>query len=140
VIRAEVSVMRLGLRDVVAALLVAAIIAPYAGLLLRGRVPYVESVQMMAAVALVLGTAAFLIADHISLATIVGRAEVYLALLTFAIGVTTMALAPTAAGQPLLGAFVTGILLTWGIQLLDHAGYAPRPRDPAAGRRNRNVR
>ena len=132
--------MRLGLRDVVAALLVAAIIAPYAGLLLRGGVPYVESVQMMAAVALVLGTAAFLIADHISLATVIGRVGVCLALLTFALGVTTMALALTAAGQPLLDAFVTGILLTWGIQLLDHAGYAPRSCDPAAGRRNRNVR
>jgi hypothetical protein len=37
-----------------------------------------------------------------------------------------LVLAATAAGQLLLGAFVTGIVVTWGTQLLDHAGYASR--------------
>ena len=118
--------MRLGFRDVVAALLVAGIIAPYAGLLLLGRAPYVENVRTMAAVALVMAVAAFMIADHVSRATVLGRVEVGLALLSLALGVSTMALGATAAGQLLLGAFVTGIVVTWGVQLLDHAGYALR--------------
>jgi hypothetical protein len=116
--------MRLGLRDAVAALLMAGIITPYAGLLVRGRMPYVEDVRMMAAVALVLGSAAILVADQLSVATYLGRVEIGFALVTLALGVIAMAFATTVFGQLLLGAFVAGILLTWGVQLLDHAGYS----------------
>jgi len=116
--------MRLGLRDAVAALLMAGIITPYAGLLVRGRVPYVEDVRTMAAVALVLGGSAILIADQLSIATLFGRVEIGFALITLALGVIAMAFATTTFGQLLLGAFVMGILLTWGVQLLDHAGYS----------------
>ena len=116
--------MRLGLRDAVAALLMAGIITPYAGLLVRGRMPYVEDVRMMAAVALVLGSAAILVADQLSIATYLGRVEIGFALVTLALGVIAMAFATTVFGQLLLGAFVAGIMLTWGVQLLDHAGYS----------------
>lgn len=116
--------MRLGLRDAMAALLMAGIITPYAGLLVRGRVPYVEDVRTMAVVALMLGGAAILIADQLSFATFIGRVEIGFALVTLALGVVAMAFATTVFGQLLLGAFVAGILLTWGVQLLDHAGYS----------------
>jgi hypothetical protein len=122
--------MRLGVRDAVAALLMAAILAPYASLLVRGRAPYVDDVRAMTAVAMILGYAGFVIADHITPATSLGRAEIGFAAVTLLLGAVTLVFATTVLGQLLLGAFVTGILLTWGIQLLDHAGYA---RDPADG-------
>jgi hypothetical protein len=120
--------MRLGIRDAVAALLMAAILAPYAILLVRGHAPYVDDVRTMAALAMILGYAGFVVADHITPATPLGRAEIGFAAVTLVLGAVTLVFATTALGQLLLGALVTGILLTWGIQLLDHAGYA---RDPA---------
>lgn len=122
--------MRLGVRDAVAALLMTAILAPYASLLVRGRAPYIEDVRAMAGVALILGYAGFVIADHITTATPLGRAEIAFAAVTLLLGAVTMVFATSAFGQLLLGALVTGILLTWGIQLLDHAGYARGPADP----------
>ena len=126
--------VRLGLRDAVAALLLAGIITPYAGLLVRGRMPYVEDVRMMAAVALVLGGAAILTADQLSFTTVIGRLEIGFALVTLALGIIATAFATTTFGQLLLGAFVTGILLTWGVQLLDHAGYFGQLHEQESGR------
>ena len=38
----------------------------------------------------------------------------------------------TPLGQLLLGAYITLVLLTWGTQLLDHAGYLqPPPHRPS---------
>jgi hypothetical protein len=119
--------MRLNLRDAVAALLMAAIIAPYAGLLVRGQAPYIDDVRTMAAVALVLGVAAIVIADQLSTTTVMGRVEIGLALAMLALGVVAMVFAATASGQLLLGAFVTAIMMTWGVQLLDHAGWWAGP-------------
>jgi hypothetical protein len=114
--------MRLSVRDVVAALLVAAILTPYAGLLVRGRMPYVENVRGMAVVAFVLGLAAFLIADGVRLRTFMGCLELGLAAGTLGLGAITAVAADGSGSQNLLGAFITGIVLTWGAQLLDHAG------------------
>ena len=112
----------LGLRDAVAALLIGTIITPYAGLLVLGRTPYVSNVAVMAALSLVIGAGAFVIAGRLTVRTVVGRSELGLAAVTTALGVLTMVFGATSWGQSLLGAFVTGILLTWVTQLLDHAG------------------
>jgi hypothetical protein len=119
----EASTMTLNVRDAVAALVMAAIVAPYAAFLVRGEAPYVTDVRVMAVVALVLGAAAFVIAGHLTLRTLIGRAEIVFAAASSALGAVTIVLARTAVGQLLLGALVTGILLTWAMQLLDHAGY-----------------
>ncbi|WP_329791786.1 hypothetical protein V1227_07620 [Lentzea sp. DG1S-22] len=54
----EVRSMRLGVRDVVATVLVAPIAIPYIGYLVNGEMPFVRDPRGMAAVGLVLGVAA----------------------------------------------------------------------------------
>lgn len=124
----------LSIRDAVAALLIGTIMTPYAGMLLLGQTPYVSDVPVMAALSLVIAAGAFLIADRITVRTPVGRVELGLAAVTVALGMLAMVFGATSWGQALLGAFVTGILLTWVTQLLDHAGYPhdPKRQGPAA--------
>jgi hypothetical protein len=50
--------MRIGWRDGVATLLVAAIVVPYIGYLVRGSMPFVQDPRSMAATGLMLGLAA----------------------------------------------------------------------------------
>ncbi|RDI31983.1 hypothetical protein [Lentzea flaviverrucosa] len=50
--------MRLGVRDVVATVLVALIAIPYVGYLINGEMPFVEDPRGMTAIGLVLGVAA----------------------------------------------------------------------------------
>jgi hypothetical protein len=122
--------MRLTVRDAVAALLMAAILTPYAGFLLLGRMPYVPDVRAMALAALAIGTVAFAVADNLAPGTVLGRIELVLAATSVLLGLTTVVVAGTGAGPMLLGAQVTAQLATWGAQMLDHAGYG-RPDEPA---------
>jgi len=120
--------MKLGTRDLMAALLMAAVVAPYAGLLVRGRAPGEFDVRTMSIIALVLGLAALAVAGDIKVSTLLGRAEIGFAAGATALGVVAIVFAYTVFGPLLLGALVTGLLLTWAMQLLDHAGYSPTDR------------
>jgi len=122
--------MRLGLRDLIAALLMAVVIAPYAGLLARGRTLGDLDVRTMSTVALAAGLSALAVAGGLTLKTLVGRAELGFAAVAAALGVAAIVLAHTVFGPLLLGALVTGLLLTWAVQLLDHAGYPRTPTRP----------
>ena len=122
--------MRLGLRDLIAAMLMAGVIAPYAGLLARGRTLGDLDVRTMSIVALVAGLAALAVAGGLTFSTLLGRAEIAFAAATAALGAAAVVLAHTVFGPLLLGALVTGLLLTWAMQLLDHAG-SPRTPTPS---------
>jgi hypothetical protein len=123
--------MRLSLRDAVAALMMGVILTPYTTLLVRGRTPYVADVATMAALSLVVAAGVFLVAGGITLRTLIGRVEVGLGGAALALGVVTVFLGDTPFGQLLLGAFITMVLLAWGTQLLDHAGYLEPPHRPS---------
>ncbi|MEV4702892.1 hypothetical protein [Actinoplanes sp. NPDC049316] len=123
--------MRLSLRDAVAALMMGVILTPYATLLVRGRAPYVANVATMAALSLAVAAGVFVVAGGITVRTLIGRVEIGFAGAALVLGVVTIVLGDTPLGQLLLGAFITMVLLTWGTQLLDHAGYMQPPHRPS---------
>jgi hypothetical protein len=114
--------MRLGVKDVVATVLVALIAIPYIGYLVNGEMPFVKDPRGMAAVGLVLGVAAFLVVRWGDALDRFGWAETGLAVLVLALGVVTLFLAETAAAEVLLAVFMGSILLMLMVELADHAG------------------
>jgi hypothetical protein len=111
-----------GLRDLTAAMLMATVLLPYVSLLVRGEMPYVRDIATTAAVSLAMGAAAFVVSGRITLRTLVGRAEVGFAAAALVLGLMSIAFGETPFGQLLLLAFVSTMLLTWAVQLLDHVG------------------
>ncbi|MDX8055358.1 hypothetical protein SK571_38795 [Lentzea sp. BCCO 10_0798] len=114
--------MRLGVKDVVATVLVALIAIPYIGYLVNGEMPFVKDPRGMAAVGLVLGVVAFLVVRWGDALDRFGVAEMGLAVLVLVLGVVTLFLAETAAAEVLLAVFMGSILLMLMVELADHAG------------------
>lgn len=114
--------MRLGVKDVVATVLVALIAIPYIGYLINGEMPFVKDPRGMAAVGLALGVVAFLVMRWGDAFDRLGVAEIGLAVLVLALGVVTLFLAETAAAEVLLAVFMGSILLMLMVELADHAG------------------
>jgi hypothetical protein len=124
--------MKLTIRDGIATLLVAAIVVPYVGYLVRDEMPFIQDPRGMSAVALVLGLAAFLTAGQLSAASLSNRVELALAAVTLTIGLVALIIAETAAAEVLLAVFIAAIIVTWAVQMVHHAGYLPARRPPAA--------
>jgi hypothetical protein len=122
--------MRLTLRDAVAGVLVAGILVPYFGYLVRGEMPFIEDPRGMSATAIVLGVAAFLVAGRLSVSDTIGKVELALAVITLAFGIVTLALAETTAAEVLLAVFVAAVVGVWAVQLLHHAGWLPDRSTP----------
>lgn len=114
--------MRLGLRDLVGALLVAAIAIPYVGYLVNGEMPFIRDPGGMVATGLVLGTVAFLVMRRGDRTDRTGRLEIAFAVVTCALGLVALALAETVAADILLAAFLTAVLVLFVVEILDHAG------------------
>jgi hypothetical protein len=114
--------MKLKTRDLVSTLLIALIAVPYVSYLVRGEMPFVEDARGMAAVGLILGTAAYAVIAQGDPADRADRLEDVVALVAFVLGFTAFALAETAAAEVLLAVFMGSILVAWGVKLLDHAG------------------
>ncbi len=116
--------MRLTLRDAIATLLVAVVAVGYVGYLIQGEIPFVKDPRGMAAVGLILGTAAFLVArtrrseahDRVT------SAETYMGVAALVIGVVALILAEIAAAETLLAIFMIAIVAVWAVQMLHHAG------------------
>jgi hypothetical protein len=119
--------MKLTLRDGLATLLVAAIVVPYVGYLVRGDMPFIQDPRGMSATGLVLGLAAFLTAGRQFTATTAGKVELGTGIVVLAIGLAALAFAETAAAEALLAVFMAGIVLAWAVQMLHHAGLVGRP-------------
>jgi hypothetical protein len=105
--------MRPTTRDVVATVLVAAIVVPYIGYLIAGEMPFIEDPRGMAATGLVLGLAAAAVAGRAALTpTPLHRA-------TLASGVVALGLGIAAlwaeTSEVLLALFVVAIVITWGL-------------------------
>lgn len=114
--------MRLKARDLIAAALVALIAIPYVGYLINGEMPFVEDPRGMAAIGLILGTAAFLIMRTGDRVDRLGMSELGIAGVSLALGIVALVLAETGAAEVLLAVFMVSILVVFAVELMDHAG------------------
>jgi hypothetical protein len=123
--------MRLTRRDAIATGLIAAVVVPYVGFLIRGEMPFIEDPRGMAAVGLVglvLGFAAW----GIGLDSTFGRIMLGVGIATLGLGIAA-ALVGVEGSEILLAVFVGAVVLTWAIETAFHAGlfggrHAPRIR------------
>ncbi len=109
------------MRDFLATLLVAAIVVPYVGFLIRGDMPLISDPRGMASIGLILGVTAFLVGGVYGVGAL-GKTEWGLALAAFGVGVAAVLFAETSAAYGLLAAFVVLVVVLWAVKLLDHAG------------------
>jgi hypothetical protein len=114
--------MRLTRRDAFASVLVALILVPYVGYLIRGEMPFIQDPRGMSATALVLGLAAYFVADRTPSRDVLGKVELGLAVTTLVVGIAALVLAETAAAEALLLAFIALIVVVWAVNMLHHAG------------------
>lgn len=115
--------MKLHLRDWIATLLVAAVIVPYVGYLVRGTMPLVQDPRGMAAIGLMLGVAALVVADR----QVRHRAaEGALAGVAVLLGVVAAAFAETFLAEVLLAVFMVSIVVVLAVHLLEQAGVTHR--------------
>lgn len=116
--------MRLNLRDLVGTILVAVIAVMYVFFLLFAENPVADDVRRMAVATIVIGFLAFLISSGNDLVDGVGYAELGLAVVALALGVTAL----VTGNDTLLAAFMGAILVVWLVELVDHFGVLPHPR------------
>jgi NhaP-type Na+/H+ or K+/H+ antiporter len=114
--------MKLNARDFVSTLLVLLFAVPFVGFLIRGEMPFIEDTRGLAAVGLVLSTAAYLVLSSGDTRDLADSVENAVALVAFVLGFVAFALAETAAGEALLVVFMSAVLLAWAVKLMDHAG------------------
>jgi len=124
--------MKFTARDFISTLLVVLIAIPYVGYLVNGEMPYVEDTRGMAAIGLVLGTAAYAVLAMGDPADRADRLEDLVALVAFVLGFVAFALAETAAAEALLAVFMGSIVVAWSVKLMDHAGWLPTTHTTSA--------
>ncbi|WP_350275782.1 hypothetical protein [Kribbella sp. HUAS MG21] len=115
--------MRSRVRDVVALLLLVAVLVPYAGYLVNGEMPLIENAQAMASTGLLLGGLAFWVLRSPRGPQRIGKVEAGSAALGLTLYILTIALAATSAAEFLLAGFIGSLLLVFIADLLE-----PKPR------------
>jgi hypothetical protein len=126
----KVGKMKFNFKDIVASLLVAAIVVPYIGYLMRGDMPFIQDPRGMAATGLILGLAAAAFAGRVMFAPGVWhRVTLVIGVITLVVGVAAFWV---ATSELLLAMFMIGIVVTWALAELVHT----RDMEPvsAAGR------
>ena len=109
--------MRTWWRDVVATLLVAAIVIPYVGYLVNGEMPFIKDPRGMAGTALILGLAACAIGGSATgTPSIVVKLTGALSVLTLTLGFATL----LTENELLLALFIGSIVLMWAISTVRH--------------------
>lgn len=125
--------MRIGWRDGVATLLVAAIVVPYIGYLVRGGMPFIHDPRGMAATGLVLGLAAAAVVGREAFHGTWGVAAASFAVTSAAVGVVTFIRADEGAlSDGLLAVFVTAVFVTWALAELTRTRLVGRRAGHAA--------
>ncbi|HSL12319.1 MAG TPA: hypothetical protein VLA82_13490 [Actinomycetota bacterium] len=112
--------MRLTWKDGVATALLAAILIPYGGYLVRGEMPFIQDPRGMAAtgiVGLVLSFAAWGVGFH----TTFGKVMAIVGAAAIGIGIAA-ALIGAEGSEVLLAVFVGAIVLVWALETGSHAG------------------
>lgn len=100
-------------KDVVATLLVAAIVVPYIGYLAWGEMPFVQDPRGMAAVGLILGLAAAVVAGRDAFTPEpLHRAALGAGVVALVLGIATVW---AETSEALLAAFIIAIVVTWAL-------------------------
>lgn len=111
--------MRFTGKDAATTLLVAAIVVPYAGYLVRGEMPFIQDPRGMAATGLVLGLLAALVAGRAVLDPEPWhRTALVIGTTAFGLGVGAV----WTENEVVLAAFVAAIVVTWLLGTLVHTG------------------
>jgi hypothetical protein len=109
----EEAAMRLTNKDVIATLLVAAVVVPYIGYLINGSMPFIEDARGMGATGLVLGVAAAIVAGRGAIdADADHRAALSCGVVAFVLGLATVW---AETNEILLGFFIVSIVATWAL-------------------------
>lgn len=105
--------MRITYKDVIATLLVAAIVVPYIGYLAWGDMPFIEDPRGMAATGLVLGLAAAAVAGR----AVFDRERMHRAALVSGVVALCLGIAALWAetNEVLLALFIASIVVTWAL-------------------------
>ena len=105
--------MSITYKDVVATLLVAAVVVPYIGYLVWGDMPFIEDPRGMAATGLVLGLAAAAVAGR----AVFDREPMHRAALGSGVVALALGLAALWAetNEVLLALFIAAIVVTWAL-------------------------
>jgi glucose uptake protein GlcU len=111
--------MKITYRDVVATLLVAAIVVPYIGYLAWGDIPFIQDPRGMAATGLVLGLAAAAVAGRSALhPDPMHRAALGSGVAALALGIAALW---AETNEVLLALFIVAIVVTWMLGEIAHA-------------------
>jgi hypothetical protein len=130
--------LRLTWKDVVATLLVAAVVVPYVGYVIYGSMPFIQDPEGMAGVGLILGLAAGAIGGWVAwrAGTFVRLATAGLALVSLGLGIATAVshdLLAATTREALLGAFIASIVALWAVAALRHSGFVESGTEPTSG-------
>jgi hypothetical protein len=108
--------MKIGWRDGAATLLVAAIVVPYIGYLVRGSMPFIQDPRGMAATGLVLGLAATVVVGREAFRGTWGVAAAFFAVASAGVGAVTFLRAEEGAlSEGLLAVFMVAIVVAWAL-------------------------
>jgi hypothetical protein len=111
--------MRFTRKDIVATLLVAAIVVPYIGYLVWGEMPFIEDPRGMGAVGLILGIAAALVPGRAAFdPEPLHRVALGTGVVALALGVATVW---SGTSETLLAVFIVAIVGTWILGETAHA-------------------
>lgn len=111
--------MKIRWRDGVATLLVAAIVVPYVGYLVRGSMPFIRDPRGMAATGLILGLAAAAVLGREAFRGTWGVAAAFFAVASAGVGVVTFIRAEEGAlSEGLLAVFMAAIVVAWALAKL----------------------
>lgn len=117
-------------KNVLATLLVAAIVVPYLGYLAWGDMPFIEDPRGMAAVGLVLGLAAAAVAGRAALDPgPMHRVALGSGVVALALGIAALV---AETSEILLAVFIAAIVLTWALAELAHRQGSQAPTRPVA--------
>ena len=112
--------MKLTRKDLIATLLIAAVVVPYVGYLIWGEMPFIQDPRGMAGVGIVgllLGFAAW----GLGLRSPFGKVMLVLGVATLGLGVAA-ALVGAEGSELLLATFIGAIVVVWAIETVHDAG------------------
>ena len=112
--------MRLTWKDGVATALLAAVVIPYGGYLIRGEMPFIQDPRGMAATGIV-GLLLCFAARGIGVHTTFGKVMAVLGAAAIGLGLAA-ALIGAEGSEVLLATFVGAIVLVWALETAFHAG------------------
>jgi hypothetical protein len=122
--RSEEPDVRTTPKNIIATLLVAAIVVPYLGYLVWGEMPFIQDPRGMAAVGLILELAAAAVAGRAALdPEPMHRAALGSGIVALGLGIAALV---AETSEILLAVFIAAIVVTWGLGQVAHsrAGHA----------------